>query len=85
MESELKQTQDLVEKMQNSAQDLTDRAKRLGAMAWERTKNGYLTVQDKTAAGAKATDAAIRSHPYQTVGIAFGVGLLLGLLFRRKD
>jgi hypothetical protein len=37
---------------------------------------------------SKAADKAIRSHPYQTVGItfglAFGLGLAIGLLARRK-
>ena len=33
---------------------------------------------------AKAADRVIRDHPYQTIGIAFGVGLLIGVLARRK-
>lgn len=40
-------------------------------------------MQDKTVAAAKATDEAIREHPYQTAGIAFGVGLLIGVLAMR--
>ena len=35
-------------------------------------------------AGAKATDRAVREHPYESIGIAFGVGLLLGVLLTRK-
>src|ERR1044071_2384105 len=31
-------------------------------------------VQEKAAQGAKATDECIREHPYQAIGIAFGVG-----------
>jgi ElaB/YqjD/DUF883 family membrane-anchored ribosome-binding protein len=38
----------------------------------------------KTAAAAKATDRCIRDHPYETIGVAFGVGLLIGFLFRNK-
>jgi ElaB/YqjD/DUF883 family membrane-anchored ribosome-binding protein len=41
-------------------------------------------LQDKTVAGAKATDKVIREHPYQSIGIAFGVGLLIGVLVNRK-
>jgi len=33
---------------------------------------------------AKAADRVIRDHPYQTIGIAFGLGLLIGVLARRK-
>lgn len=40
-------------------------------------------LQDKTVAAAKATDEAIREHPYQTAGVAFGVGLLIGVLVMR--
>jgi len=41
-------------------------------------------LQDRTVAGAKATDRVIREHPYQSVGIAFGAGLLIGVLLNRK-
>ena len=40
-------------------------------------------LQDQTTTAAKATDKSIREHPYQAVGIAFGVGLLVGLLVAR--
>lgn len=33
---------------------------------------------------AKAADKVIRTHPYQTIGVAFGVGLLIGFLARRR-
>lgn len=41
-------------------------------------------LQDQTLAGAKATDRVIREHPYQALGIAFGIGAVLGILIRRK-
>jgi ElaB/YqjD/DUF883 family membrane-anchored ribosome-binding protein len=41
-------------------------------------------LQQKTVAAAKATDKAVREHPYQAVGIAFGVGLLIGVLAMRS-
>ncbi|HLP77790.1 MAG TPA: hypothetical protein VK327_12830 [Candidatus Paceibacterota bacterium] len=37
-------------------------------------------IKDKTIAGAKSTDRLVRSHPYQTIGIMLGVGLLVGLI-----
>ena len=33
--------------------------------------------------GAKVTDRAIREHPYEAIGIAFGVGMLIGVLVNR--
>ena len=33
--------------------------------------------------GAQATDRVIREHPYESVGIAFGLGMLIGVLLQR--
>lgn len=41
-------------------------------------------LQDQTSAAAKATDRTIREHPYQVVGVAFGLGLLIGVLVSRS-
>ena len=43
----------------------------------------YDMAKEKTVAGAKATDAAIREKPYHAVAIAAGLGLLLGLFLSR--
>ena len=39
---------------------------------------------DKTKDAAKATDEYVRDNPWQAVGIAAGIGFLLGLLINRK-
>ena len=57
--------------------------KRLAA-ALERGKEIYGNVRDKALEGAKATDEAIHEHPYQAIGIAVGVGALLGYLVARR-
>jgi len=41
-------------------------------------------AQEKAVERAKAADKVIRERPYQTIGIAFGLGLLIGILARRK-
>ena len=41
-------------------------------------------LQEQTTNAAKVTDKTIREHPYQAVGIAFGVGLLVGVLVSRS-
>jgi ElaB/YqjD/DUF883 family membrane-anchored ribosome-binding protein len=41
-------------------------------------------AEEKAVERAKAADRVIRDHPYQTIGIAFGLGLLIGVLARRK-
>ena len=35
-------------------------------------------------AAVKKADQTIRAHPYEAIGIAFGVGVLLGALLRRR-
>jgi ElaB/YqjD/DUF883 family membrane-anchored ribosome-binding protein len=51
--------------------------------ATERAKEVCKRLQDETVAAAKATDKAVREHPYQAIGIAFGVGVLIGVLVTR--
>ena len=41
------------------------------------------SVRDKAVEKAEAMDETVREHPYQTMGLAFGVGVLLGVLASR--
>ena len=41
-------------------------------------------VRDQAVDYAKATDETVRQHPYQGLGIAFGVGAILGYLVSRR-
>ena len=52
--------------------------------AVEKAKAMYERLEDKTIEAAKATDKTIRAHPYEAIGIAFGVGLLVGVLASRS-
>ncbi|HLP77775.1 MAG TPA: DUF883 family protein [Candidatus Paceibacterota bacterium] len=52
--------------------------------AIESAKETYHRLEEKAVAGAKATDKVIRTHPYESLGVALGVGVLLGYLIRRK-
>lgn len=54
------------------------------AAAIESAKASYQRAQERTVAAAKATDQTIRAHPYESIGIAFGLGLLVGVLVARK-
>lgn len=42
------------------------------------------SVRDGTRRAARATDGYVHEHPWESVGIAAGVGLLLGLLISRR-
>ena len=48
--------------------------------AVEKAKAVCERLEEKTVAAAKASDKAVREHPYQAIGIAFGLGLLIGVL-----
>lgn len=52
--------------------------------ALEAAKTTYHDLQERAIAGAKKTDTLIRDNPYQSIGLAFGVGLLVGVLVARK-
>jgi ElaB/YqjD/DUF883 family membrane-anchored ribosome-binding protein len=58
--------------------------KRLTA-AIEQGRETWNQVQEKAAAGAKAADEVIRDHPYQSIGVALGVGALVGYLLGRRN
>jgi len=61
-----------------------EKVSQLGSNLVESAKEKAARLQDKTVAAAKATDRRVRAHPYQSIGVAFGVGLLIGLLAARK-
>lgn len=50
----------------------------------ESAKATYRRIEEKTVAGAKVADKTIREHPYESIGVAFGVGLLIGVLVGRR-
>lgn len=78
---------DAEELLKVTAGDLSDRAKDARArlqVALEKARTSAHLWEEKAAAGAKATDKLIREHPYQTVGVAFGIGVLLGALINRR-
>jgi len=54
------------------------------AKALESAKATCERLQEKTVEAAKATDHVIREHPYESIGVAFGVGLLIGVLVARR-
>lgn len=51
----------------------------------ERLAEFYAGAKKKVVAGARYTDEAIRTHPYQSIAIAAGVGLLVGVLLGRNS
>jgi ElaB/YqjD/DUF883 family membrane-anchored ribosome-binding protein len=75
------------ELLRAGASEIGERGKaareRLSA-ALEVAKETQRKLQERALATAKATDQIIREHPYQSLGVAFGVGMLIGVLLNRK-
>ena len=53
--------------------------------AQERLGEFYSGARQRVVAGAKCTDEAIRANPYQSLAIALGAGLLVGVLLGRRS
>ena len=49
-----------------------------------RLADAEAALVDKTKAAARATDDYVNDNPWQAVGIAAGVGLLLGIIIGRR-
>jgi len=69
---------------EHSAEALSNLRERFGAVQ-ERFADVYDGAKKKVIAGAKYTDTTIRENPYQSVAIAAGVGLLVGVLLGRSS
>lgn len=52
------------------------------AAARERAADAARFAREKSKEGVEAAETTIKDHPFQSVAIAFGAGLLLGALLR---
>lgn len=70
--------------MGGSVKDARDRV----AAALERSRVVCGHLQEEAAATARAAakqaDKTVRAHPYESMGVAFGVGLIIGFLITRR-
>jgi ElaB/YqjD/DUF883 family membrane-anchored ribosome-binding protein len=66
-----------------AGEKVSEARKRLAA-ALESGKEIYGRVREKAVEGVKAADEVVHEHPYQAIGIAFGVGALIGYLVSRR-
>ena len=53
--------------------------------AMEAAKANARRFQEKAVETARATDRCIRDHPYESLGVAAGLGLVIGLLVGRRQ
>lgn len=84
-------TRDAEDLLKATAGDVSEKAREARARvaaALDRAKATCGRLQEQAVATAKAAakkaDTVIREHPYESLGIAFGLGLLIGVLVTRK-
>jgi ElaB/YqjD/DUF883 family membrane-anchored ribosome-binding protein len=66
-----------------AGEKVSEARKRLAA-ALENGKEIYGRVREKAVESVNAADEVVHEHPYQAIGIAFGVGAFLGYLVSRR-
>lgn len=76
--------EDLIKATAGEAAEKTKEARERLVEALESAKVSCRRLEEKAVEAAKTTDKAIREHPYQSAGIAFAAGLLLGVLINRR-
>jgi ElaB/YqjD/DUF883 family membrane-anchored ribosome-binding protein len=74
-----------------TAGDVTQKGRELRARlarSLERAKETGARLQEQTVASARAAakqaDVVIRAHPYQSIGVAFALGVMIGVLVKRR-
>jgi ElaB/YqjD/DUF883 family membrane-anchored ribosome-binding protein len=60
-------------------------ARKRVAAVLDKGKDALEHVQDAALEKVKAADKTIRRHPYESIGVALGVGALIGYLLARRN
>jgi ElaB/YqjD/DUF883 family membrane-anchored ribosome-binding protein len=63
--------------------NVADKTRQELMAALERVKAGCRRLEQRAGIHARTADRVIREHPYESLGISFGVGLLIGVLLSR--
>jgi ElaB/YqjD/DUF883 family membrane-anchored ribosome-binding protein len=75
------------ELLRAGAENLSERgaaARERLAAAIEVARQTKDRLQERAVQGARVTDRFVRTNPYEAIGIAFGVGMLFGVLINRR-
>ncbi len=79
--------QDGEELLKATAQDVNQRslaAREKLAAALEIAKDTSRRLEERASAGVEATREVIREHPYRALGVAFSIGIIMGVLLNRR-
>jgi len=61
------------------------RARQRLAEVLEKARETCDNLKEKAVEGARAADESVREHPYAAIGMAFGLGAVLGCLLSRRN
>ena len=64
--------------------NLAEKSKEELLAALQKAKFTCLRIEAKAAATVRNADSLVRENPYHAVGVAFGLGLLVGVLVSRQ-
>lgn len=81
----LKDTETLLESLKGELDDKTTKAKEKLEKSLDEFKDAAGEVEDKVMDKVRRTDELVRDYPYQSAGIALGLGLLLGAVLRHRS
>ncbi len=78
-------SEDLLHATKDAAGDKAHEMRQRLTATLESAKQACHRLEEKAREAARAADRTIRAHPYESIGVAFGVGLLIGgLVMKRK-
>jgi ElaB/YqjD/DUF883 family membrane-anchored ribosome-binding protein len=92
LQDDLKQLVADTKELLGSTADISDKAAKAARLQVETSlksiqnhvESGFSVVEDKVEEQLKDLDQHIQANPYKTIGISFGVGVLLGIILGRK-
>ena len=75
--------EDLIRATAGEVNEKTRQARTRLSQTLDKAKETAQDLQVRAVEKAQVADEIIREHPYESIGIAFGVGVLLGLIVNR--
>ena len=88
LQAVVRDSEDLLKATARDMSDAAQQARARLSVALDKARTTCAEWQEQGIAtakeAAKSTDAAIRSHPYESIAVAFGVGVLIGALWKSR-
>lgn len=88
LKSLIRDSEDLLKATAHDVSEKANEARVRLAAALQRANATCRELQEQTVAKAKAAarkaDTTVRAHPYESIGVGFGLGLLVGILVGRR-